>query len=192
MSNDLRTILLKDSIRIQTELTGAFTIFKINSSKSIDTWLKTDDLLNTLISKSMEGDGLKLNKVTFISADVQTSRFGIVFQITNTLSLPFELKNMQFDLFAEKEHKNKLAKWNFDINKVLEVNQKEDISGEVDVNNLATAFSGITKVLKGKFDYYLDGFAVIALKGREIQVPIRQHLLVDPLARKVTIIRDNE
>ncbi len=192
MSNDLRTILLKDSILIQTELTGAFTVFGINSSKTIDTWLKTDELLNTLISQSMEGDGLKLNKVTFISADVQTSRFGITFQITNTLSLPFELKNMQFDLFAEKEQKNKLAKWNFNINKVLEVNQKEDISGEVDVNNLATAFSGITKVLKGKFDYYLDGFAVIALKGREIQVPIRQHLLVDPLARKVTIIRDNE
>jgi predicted metalloendopeptidase len=173
-------------------LTGAFTIFGINTSKTIDTWLKTDDLLNTLISQSMEGDGLKLNKVNFISADVQTSRFGIVFQITNTLSLPFELKNMQFDLFAEKEQKNKLAKWKFNINKVLEVNQKEEVTGEVDVNNLATALSGITKVLKGKFDYYLDGFAVIALKGHEIQVPIRQHLLVDPIARKVTIIRDNE
>jgi LEA14-like dessication related protein len=192
MRNDLKTILLKDSIRLETELSGKFTIFGISTTKKMATWIKTEDLLNALVSQSMEGDGLKLKEVKFISADVETTRFAIDFQLTNTLSLPIELKTMQFDLFAEMEQKNKVAQWDFEINKVIEVNETADIPGEVEVNNLATALSGITKVLNGKFDYYLDGYALIALKGREIQVPIRQHLLVDPLAQKVTIIRDNE
>ncbi len=192
MNNDLRTILLNDSILIETELSGKFTLFGINTSKQLSTWLKTDDILNTLVSHSMEGDGLKLNKVNFISSDVQSTKFSLDFEIKNSLSLAFEIKNMKFDLFADQEQKNRVAHCDFNVNKVLQVNQSQDILGEVEVDNLATALSGITKVLKGKFDYYLDGYALISLKGREIQVPIRQHLLVDPLARKVTIIRGNE
>jgi hypothetical protein len=192
MSNDLKTILLKDSIQIEIELSGKFTLFGFNTSKKLNTWLKTEDILNVLVSKSMGGDGLKLNEVNFISADVQTTKLSIEFEIKNSLSLAFEIKKMQFGLFSDREQKNKVAQWNFNVNKVLQVNQSETISGEVEIDNLATALSGITKVLNGKFDYFLDGFALISLKGREIQVPIRQHLLVDPLAQKVTIIRDNE
>jgi len=192
MSNDLKTILLKDSIQIEIELSGKFTLFGFNTSKKLNTWLKTEDILNVLVSKSMGGDGLKLNEVDFISADVQTTKLSVEFEIKNSLSLAFEIKKMQFGLFSDREQKNKVAQWDFNVNKVLQVNQSEAISGEVEIDNLATALSGITKVLNGKFDYYLDGFALISLKGREIQVPIRQHLLVDPLAQKVIIVGGDE
>ena len=192
MSNDLKTILLKDSIQIEIELSGKFTLFGFNTNKKLNTWLKTEDILNVLVSKSMGGDGLKLNEVNFISADVQTTKLSVEFEIKNSLSLAFEIKKMQFGLFSDREQKNKVAQWDFNVNKVLQVNQAEAISGEVEIDNLATALSGISKVLNGKFDYYLDGFALISLKGREIQVPIRQHLLVDPLAQKVIIVGADE
>ena len=192
MSNDLKTILLKDSIQIEIELSGKFTLFGFNTNKKLNTWLKTEDILNVLVSKSMGGDGLKLNEVNFISADVQTTKLSVEFEIKNSLSLAFEIKKMQFGLFSDREQKNKVAQWDFNVNKVLQVNQAEAISGEVEIDNLATALSGISKVLNGKFDYYLDGFALISLKGREIQVPIRQHLLVDPLAQKVIIVGGDE
>jgi hypothetical protein len=68
----------------------------------------------------------------------------------------------------------------------------EPIEGEVLVDNLSSAISGFTKVLKGKLDYYLDGYALIALKGREVKIPIKQHFLVEPLTQKITIIKEYE
>jgi LEA14-like dessication related protein len=192
MHGDLRDILLVDSIQIDIDLTGKFTFLGITSHKSIQTWLKTDDLINTLVAQSMEGDGLKLKTVKLINPGIQESVFDVSFNFKNTLNLPLELKTMQYSIFADKAKNNRVADWNFEINKVIQPNTFEPIEGEVKVNNLASAMTGFTKVLKGKLDYFLEGYALVAIKGREVKIPIKQHFLVEPLTQKITILKDYE
>lgn len=192
MKNDLKEILLLDSILVDIDLTGKFTFLGIRSQKVIPTWLKTDDLVNTLVAQSMEGDGLKMKSVKLINAGLQQSSFKVAFDFKNTLSLPMELKTMHYAIYADKAKQNRVAVWDFDIYKEVACNLIEPIEGEVLVDNLSSAMSGLTKVLKGKLDYYLDGYALIALKGREVKIPIKQHFLVEPLTQKITIIKEYE
>jgi LEA14-like dessication related protein len=192
MQNDLKEILLVDSILIDIELTGKFTFLGIRTHKVLPTWLKTDDLVNSLVAQSMEGDGLKMKSVKLITAGIQQSTFKVTFDFKNTLSIPLELKTMQYTIYADKSQQNRVADWDFEINKEIASNAVETIEGDVDVDNLTSALAGFTKVLKGKLDYYLDGYALIALKGREIKIPIKQHFLVEPLTQKITIIKEHE
>jgi LEA14-like dessication related protein len=192
MQNELKEILLVDSILIDIELTGKFTFLGIRTHKVLPTWLKTDDLVNSLVAQSMEGDGLKMKSVKLITAGIQKSTFKVAFDFKNTLSLPLELKTMQYTIYADKSQQNRVADWDFEINKEIASNASETIQGDVDVDNLTSALSGFTKVLKGKLDYYLDGYALIALKGREIKIPIKQHFLLEPLTQKITIIKEHE
>lgn len=192
LKNDLRDILTVDSMLITIDLTGKFTFLGIRSHKVIPTWLKTDDLVNTLVAQSMEGDGLKMKSVKLVKAGIQESTFNVAFDFKNTLTLPLELKTMHYVICGDEAKQNRVAEWDFDINKEIETNAIEPIKGEVVVDNLSSALTGFTKVLKGKLDYYLDGYALIAIKGREIKIPIKQHFLVEPLTQKITILKDYE
>ena len=99
---------------------------------------------------------------------------------------------MHYTIYADQSNQNRVADWDFEINKEIASNAIEPIMGDVQVDNLTSALAGFTKVLKGKLDYYLNGYALIALKGREIKIPIKQHFLVDPLTQKITIIKGHE
>jgi hypothetical protein len=192
LKNDLRDILLADSILINIDLTGKFTFLGFRTHKVIPTWLKTDDLVNTLVAQSMEGEGLKMKSIKLINAGIQKSTFYVAFDFKNTLNLPLELKTMHYVIYSEESKQNRIADWDFEINKEIATNATEPILGEVEVDNLSSALTGFTKLLKGKLDYYLDGYALIALKGREIKIPIKQHFLVEPLNQKITIIKADE
>lgn len=192
MKNDLRDILLADSILINIDLTGKFTFLGIRSHKEISTWLKTDDLVNTLVAQSMKGEGLKMKSVNLVKAGIQKSTFNVAFDFKNTLSLTLELKTMHYVIYADNGKQNRVANWDFEINKEIAQNATEPIQGEVVIDNFSSALTGFTKVLKGKLDYYLDGYSLIALQGREIKIPIKQHFLVEPLTQKITILKDYE
>ena len=192
MKNDLRDILLADSIQIKIDLTGKFTLLGLRSNKVIDTWLKTDYLVNTLVAQSMDGEGLKINSVKLINAGIKESIFNLVFDFKNTLNLPLELKNMHYVIYADKAKQNPVAKWDFEINKEIASNETEAISGEVLVNNLSSLITGFTKLMEGELDYYLVGYALISLKGHEIKIPIKQHFLLELGTKKITILEDYE
>ena len=192
MKNDLRNILLVDSILIHIDLSGKFTLFGFRSNRVIDTWLKTDDLVNTLVVQSMEGEGLKMKSVKLINAGIKESTFNVAFDFKNTLNLPLELKNMHYVIYADAAKQSRVAEWDFDINKEIAYNETEPIQGEVVVDNMSSALTGLSKLLKGKLDYYLDGYALIALEGREIKIPIKQHFLLELLTQKITILKDHE
>ena len=192
LNNDLKEILLTDSLLIEVHLSGKFTFFGFKSTKTFSTWLKTEDLVKSLVAQSMGKDGLKLKKVKLLKVELQKSVFKVDFNLKNTLDVPIELKNFHYSIYADKNQGNIVADWDNSINKEIKTNQVELIEGEVVVNNLTSALSGLTKILNGKIDYYLSGYALIALKGREIKIPIEQHLLVNPLTQKITIIEDYE
>ncbi len=192
MKNDLRDILLSDSILINIDLLGKFTFFGIRSHKLIPTWLKTNEFVNALVTQSMDGEGLKMNSVKLVKASLKESTFNVAFEFKNTLNLPLELKNMSYQIYDDDSKKNQVADWRFEINKEIAYNVSEPIQGEVVIDNVSSAIIGFTKVLNGKLDYFLDGYALIAIKGREIKIPIKQKFRVEPFSRKITILKDYE
>jgi LEA14-like dessication related protein len=192
LKNELKEILYRDSIETKIILSGKFTFWGIHIQKELKIWLKTEELVNTLVVKSMEGEGLKLKSVQLNKLELKQSSFDISFDFKNTINIPLELKHMNYSVYAEKLKQINVAEWESKINKVIAPNQTESIIGNVVINNISSALTGLTKVLKGKLDYFLDGYALIALKGREIKIPIKQHFLLEPLSQKITIIKDNE
>jgi LEA14-like dessication related protein len=192
LKNELKEILYRDSIETKIILSGKFTFLGIHIQKELKIWLKTEELVNTLVVKSMEGEGLKLKSVQLNKLELKQSSFDISFDFKNTINIPLELKNMNYSVYAEKLKQINVAEWESKINRAIAPNQTESINGNVVINNISSALTGLTKVLKGKLDYYLDGYALIALKGREIKIPIKQHFLLEPLSQKITVIKDNE
>ena len=192
MKNDLRDILLKDSIVVIIDLTGKFTFLGIRTHKVMPTLLKTDNLVNSLVTQSLGGDGFKTRSIKLVKGSIKETTFNVAFDFKNSLNLPLELKNMQYEIFADEAKQIRVANLNFDINKHLAQNSTELIQSDVVVDNLSSAISGIKKVFKGKLDYYLEGYALISLEGREIKIPVKQHFLVDPLTQKNTILKDYE
>ena len=192
MKNDLRDILLSDSILINIDLLGKFTFFGIRSHTVIPTWLKTKEFVNTLVTQSMDEEGLKMNSVKLVKASLKETTFNVAFEFKNTLNLPLELKNMNYQIYDDVSKQKQVADWRFEINKEIAYNVSEPIQGEVVVDNVSSALIGFTKVLNGKLDYFLDGYALVAIKGREIKIPIKQKFRVEPFSRKITILKDYE
>jgi hypothetical protein len=99
---------------------------------------------------------------------------------------------MSYQIYDDNSKQNQVADWQFEINKEIAYNVSEPIQGEVVVDNVSSALIGFTKVLNGKLDYFLDGYALIAIKGRDIKIPIKQKFRVEPFSRKITILKDYE
>lgn len=192
LQSDLKDILLKDSILVDVDITGKFTFLGVQANRVIPTWLKTDDLIEAMVLRAMSSDGLKLDSIKLINASIKSSTFSLSFDFKNALNLTIELKTMNFSIYSEKTKENKVAEAKFQVNKEIPYNTSENIQGDVKLDNLKSVLSSLSKVLSGKLDYYLDGYALIALKGREIKIPIFQHFILDPSSKKIIIIKDND
>jgi LEA14-like dessication related protein len=192
MGHELKEILFADSIPVNIVLTGLFTRFGLQAKRTVPTWIKTKDLVRALVARSLENDGLKLNYIKLKSVSLEENTYQVGLDFKNTLSLPLRLKNIKYAIYADDKLQNEVANWEFLLNKEIPSLETELIEGEVVVNNVASALSGFSKMLKGSLDYYLKGYALISIHGYEIKVPIYQHFEVDPLTRKIILLEENE
>jgi hypothetical protein len=192
MKNDLKEILYADSIQVDIDLSGSFTFLGLRVQKTIPTWLKTDELVNALVARSLEDEGLKLNFIKLKSVSIEENEYQVGFDFKNTLKLQLILKSMQYKIYADDQLKNALANWEFDVNKEIPSKSVKLIEGEVKVNNVASALTGFSKMIKGSLDYYLHGYALVAIHGYEIKIPVHQHFEVDPVRREIILIKDHE
>jgi hypothetical protein len=74
--------------------------------------------------------------------------------------------------------------------KIIPKDSIANFNGLVEFDNLQSGLSGIAKILSGSLDYYFKGYTLIELDKREIMVPLFQHFLINPLNRKVTILKN--
>ncbi len=188
--HDLKNILFQDSIQLKVEVDGKFTFLKINSSKTLDTWIDTKDLVDALIINSMGEDGLKVDKVKLKEITIPTTIFDISFRYINKLPFEILLKEIRCGIYSDKLLKTKVSNCDFKIEKLLKKNQSELIEGAANVNNITSALSGLSKVLNGSLDYYINGHALVSIDGREIKIPLRQHFKVNLLTREIVILTD--
>lgn len=188
--HELKNILFQDSIQLKVEVSGKFTFLKINSSTTLDTWIDTKDLVDALITNSMGDDGLKLDKVKLKEITIPTTFFDISFRYQNKLPFEILLKEIRCGIYSDKLLKTKVSNCDFQVEKLLKKNQSELIEGAANVNNITSTLSGLSKVLNGSLDYYINGHALVSIDGREIKIPLRQHFKVNLLTQEIVILTD--
>ncbi len=188
--NDFKTILYQDSIKLNVEVQGDFSFFKINTSTKIETWLKTKDILDAIIKNSMGSDGLNVESIKLKEITLTTTFFDVSFNYKNNLPFDIILKEISGSIYGDKELKNRVSNWVFPAEKLLIYNQSTIIEGTADVNNLISALSGFSKVLSGSMDYFLNGDALVSIDGREIKIPLKQHFKVNLQTKEIEIISD--
>lgn len=187
LRKELKNILLSDSLQIDMEITGKFTILGIRFHRVVSTWIQTDELIRTLIAHAFGGDGLSMKSVQFVNSGIQKSAYKVVFDFKNKLRLPVVLKKMKYAFYADDSKENRLAICDFELNKKIVPTGSQAIEGNVEIDNLTSALTGFSKVLNGKLDYFLDGYALITLKGRALKIPIKEHFSVEPFTGEIII-----
>jgi LEA14-like dessication related protein len=190
LESEMKSILLQDSILITAQMKGTFSFLQLKGEKEQQMWLKTKDILEPLVKSTMSSKGMNVKSIKLVEFNVKQTILEVELEFKNKLPITLTLKNIQFSVLSEKDDFLSIADWNFDINKNIKPKQTESIKGIAKVDNFNTAFSGLEKLMKGKTDGYLTGFATIALNGREIKIPISQHFEMDILTREITILKD--
>ena len=190
LESEMKSILLYDSILITAQMKGTFSFLQLKGEKEHQMWLKTKDILEPLVKSTMSSKGMNVRSIKLVEFNVKQTILEVELEFKNKLPIVLTLKGIQFLVLSEKDDVFSVADWDFDINKNIKPKQTESIKGVAKVDNFNAAFSGLDKLMKGKTDGYLKGFATIALNGREIKIPISQHFELDILTREITVLKN--
>lgn len=185
--NDLKTILFNDSILMKVVVNGKFSFLNIQTSRTLDVWINTKQMVDVMMSNLLGDKGLKLESLKLKKTTLTNSLFKIGFKFQNSLPFDILLKDIGCDVYTDKTLQNKVSNSTFIVNKRMPKNAIELINGDLSVNNVTSFISGISKVLKGSLDYYLKGYALIEVDKREIKIPIEKSFRLNPLTQEVII-----
>jgi LEA14-like dessication related protein len=188
--NDLKTILFHDSILMKVVVSGKFSFLKIQTSRTLEVWINTRQMVDILMSNILASEGLKLEKIKLEKINISNSIFNVGFNFHNNLPFDILLKDIKCDVYSDKTLKNKVSNSSFMVNKIMQKNTIAIVEGDLIVNNVTSFISGISKVLNGSFDYFLNGYALIEVDKREIIIPVNKSFKVNPLTKEVIVIND--
>jgi LEA14-like dessication related protein len=188
LGEDFRDILSKDSILLDVKVNGKFTFLNVNSSAGIQSWIKTNDIVDAIVQKTMGEEGISLESTKIIDLGINNTDIQLNTKIKN--KFPFELKivNLNYSVYADEAKTLKIAKSDVNINKIVLKNSEEIISTIVQINNLEASISGISKIFGRKVDYFINGYALVEIDNKELKIPVEQHIILNPFTKTITII----
>ena len=172
---------------MKVEVNGKFSFLNIQTSRTLDVWINTKQMIDLLMSNLLVDKGPKLEYLKLKKTSVTNSLFTIGFEFQNSLPFDILLKDIECDVYADRTLQNKVSQSTFKVNKIMSHNAIELIDGDLNVNNVTSFLTGISKVLKGSLDYYLKGYALIEVDKRQIKIPIEKSFRVNPLTQEVII-----
>jgi hypothetical protein len=73
------------------------------------------------------------------------------------------------------------------VNEVIQSGNSKQIEGQVKVDNVKSAISGIIKVLSGSLTYYMNGNASAKIDNRLLLIPINQSFEIDLKTKEIII-----
>jgi len=187
----LKNFLLQDSVEFTINVHGKF-LFGIQKSTVLKLKIGTKGLINSLVSSAMNEGGVNLDFIKLKEIKINKTIFDSRCKFNNKLPFDVTLKSMKFKIYSDQNLRTEIAQWNFEVGKIIKKNEIESIIGETEVKNAESALSGIIKVLNRKLDYFVTGIALIEVDNFEIQIPLKQHILLDPFSKQIKVINDNE
>mgnify|MGYP000040892691 CR=1 FL=1 len=188
LRDDLKEILMKDSLHLSVKVSGKFSFFNVKKEMIFPVSISSEEFVDNMISDLMSEEGIQTEILQLKEVGVEYSLFDVGFRFTNKLPFDLTLKEIRSSVFADASLNQKVADWIIKSGKDIKEGGSELIQGEARINNAKSAFTGLIKVMSGNLDYYLNGYALVEIDGREIRIPLRQHFKVKPLSKEVEII----
>jgi LEA14-like dessication related protein len=188
LKDELRSFLMKDSIDFSVKISGKFTVFNISKEMELPLKLSSAEFVDKMITEMMSEDGVKTEVLKLKEIGVEYSLFDVGFRFSNKLPFDLKVKEVRSSVYADASLNQKVADWLIKSSLKIKEGETGLIEGEARINNAKSAFTGLIKVMSGNLDYYLNGYVLIEIDDREIQIPLRQHFKVKPLSKEVEII----
>lgn len=189
---DLKTMLHLDSMDVKISVSGKFSRMGVVKTTDVDARIPIKSLINSIVSQSISDKDLEVSEMRILESDLNNTKIGFNVLYTNRLPFDVTLKRIEFDIFSDAQFRDDIGTWNKEIGANLVQNDSTTIEGDVLINNMKAARSGLLKVMTGgstAVDYYMKGLALVEVDSYEIEVPIIIHFAMDLLTREVRIIR---
>jgi hypothetical protein len=97
------------------------------------------------------------------------------------------LEKIDFSIYADSQDNKSVSDWSFVVNEVIQSGNSKQIEGQVKVDNVKSAISGIIKVFSGSLTYYMHGNASVKIDNRSLMIPINQSFEIDLKTREIII-----
>lgn len=165
-----------DSIPVQFNLSGRFTILSLKKSRSMVMYVKWKEILEEFLSRSNLSGVLRVKNIGLKSLTPAKSEMNVDFEFNNFLPLQFSLDSFVVSVSGDPKGENIVGGWKSVKLKEIPPRSKEDIPAIVMVKNLNMLQSAIKKLLTGDLAYYLNGKAYIRLLGKGFTVPINHKM----------------
>jgi LEA14-like dessication related protein len=188
LNEDLRELLMNDSIDLKVKMSGKFTLFNMKKEMEFPVSLASKEFVDNIISDLMSDEGIQTEVLRLKQVGIEYSLFDVGFRFSNKLPFDLTLKEIRTSVFADAALNQKVADWRIKSGILIKESDSKLIQGEARINNVKSAFTGFIKVVSGNLDYYMNGYALIEIDEREIRIPLRQHFKVKPLSKDVEII----
>ena len=177
-------LLMQDSILVSGKFEGDFTMFDLHKKEDIEYWMKTKDIMDKIYEKFLGNDGLDIsNKIKSITPS--TIRIDLKMIVTNTLSIPMTVKDLNLKIYKDRYFKNDIGICQEKNETKLEKDSSAVIQAELKLSTLG-AITSVTTF----FHYYLKGYLTVEINKASLKVPIIQHIKVNPFTQDVEIIKD--
>jgi len=177
-------LLMQDLILVSGKFEGDFTMFDLHKKEDIEYWMKTKDIMDKIYEKFLGNDGLDIsNKIKSITPS--TIRIDLKMIVTNTLSIPMTVKDLNLKIYKDRYFKNDIGICQEKNETKLEKDSSAVIQAELKLSTLG-AITSVTTF----FHYYLKGYLTVEINKASLKVPIIQHIKVNPFTQDVEIIKD--
>ncbi|MDC1203717.1 hypothetical protein N8017_05080 [Crocinitomicaceae bacterium] len=187
--NDLETLLFKDTVTFNAEIKGKFTLLNVSSSKDMEVKMPMSELAGSIVSAAMSDKSIDVDSLTIESVSLTKTKIGNVFVFENSMSIDYTVKTIEFSVFADEELENEISTGNYEVNQLIKSGDSAFAKGSIVIDNISSLRSGFDKLRKRELIYYLSGIAFIEIGGHQIQVPVEQKFLFNPLNQKIEIIK---
>lgn len=182
-------LLHADSIELFSLVKGRFTDLRFKMEHSQLIKLPTKSIINGLI-QSGASQGIRLSNPRPKKFGLETTEFTTDLHLTNNFSFELAIERAHFSVYSDKALKNEVSVWQLDQPLIIPPHGDTTITAPVKLNNLEMALGALNKLFEQNMDFYVSGTVSIMLNKNVAEIPLTQHLKLDPLKGEIKKIND--
>jgi len=185
---NLVNILKNDSILLEIEMEGQISFLKLPFKKKLFSYISLKTLTNSVLASVLSTSNLKVTSIELKEIKLLTTKLNIGVQIKNTLPLTFRVKNFYAFVYSDRNKKTIFGQVASSSELVIIPKQVDTLRTLITINNLNSGLEGLSKLLTGDWEYFLQGTLLIVLNDKVIEVPISQSFVINLKTKSITLV----
>jgi len=178
LSEILPSIVNTDSFAVMTNIAADFSSLKLPVERKIKTFLKTKELLNSIMTEENTGKGIEIKSVKSVSPGFGDIFVEFIAQFNNRMPVNYEIIDLKFAIFNDSNKSKVLGSSESASPVTVMSDSYTDIPFRVKVNNLNTAATMASKLFRFDNTIYIEGTAKVKLGKYTFEVPVKQNVRI--------------